>query len=103
MAERLKLLLYDPQKLSILLMYSQMPADLQAKIFNKAAPGVRKLIVATNIAETSLRVDGIMYVVDGGFSKLKVYNPGMGMDTLQITPISQENAKQPHLCLHRTL
>jgi pre-mRNA-splicing factor ATP-dependent RNA helicase DHX38/PRP16 len=91
--ERLKLL-NDPKKLSILPIYSQMPADLQAKIFDKAPPGVRKLIVATNIAETSLTVDGIMYVVDAGFSKLKVYNPRMGMDTLQITPISQANAKQ---------
>jgi pre-mRNA-splicing factor ATP-dependent RNA helicase DHX38/PRP16 len=92
-AERLKLL-NDPPKLSILPIYSQMPADLQAKIFDRAAPGVRKVIVATNIAETSLTVDGIMYVVDGGFSKLKVYNPKMGMDTLQITPISQANASQ---------
>ena len=91
--ERLKLL-NDPPKLSILPIYSQMPADLQAKIFEKAAPGVRKVIVATNIAETSLTVDGIMYVVDAGFSKLKVYNPRMGMDALQITPISQANASQ---------
>ena len=91
--ERLKLL-NDPPKLSILPIYSQMPADLQAKIFDKAPPGVRKVIVATNIAETSLTVDGIMYVVDAGFSKLKVYNPRMGMDTLQITPISQANASQ---------
>lgn len=92
-AERLAQL-NDPPKLSILPIYSQMPADLQAKIFDKAAPGVRKVIVATNIAETSLTVDGIMYVVDTGFSKLKVYNPRMGMDTLQITPISQANASQ---------
>ena len=92
-AERLKLL-NDPPKLSILPIYSQMPADLQAKIFDRAPPGVRKVIVATNIAETSLTVDGIMYVVDAGFSKLKVYNPRMGMDTLQITPISQANASQ---------
>ncbi|KAI9842359.1 MAG: DEAH-box RNA helicase prp16 [Sclerophora amabilis] len=91
--ERLKLL-NDPPKLSILPIYSQMPADLQAKIFDQAAPGVRKVIVATNIAETSLTVDGIMYVVDAGYSKLKVYNPRMGMDTLQITPISQANASQ---------
>ena len=91
--ERLNLL-NDPAKLSILPIYSQMPADLQAKIFDRAAPGVRKVIVATNIAETSLTVDGIMYVVDAGFSKLKVYNPRMGMDTLQITPISQANAQQ---------
>ena len=92
-AERLKML-NDPPKISILPIYSQMPADLQAKIFDKAAPGVRKVIVATNIAETSLTVDGIMYVVDAGFSKLKVYNPRMGMDALQITPISQANASQ---------
>lgn len=86
--------LNDPPKLSILPIYSQMPADLQAKIFDRAAPGVRKCIVATNIAETSLTVDGIMFVVDAGYSKLKVYNPRMGMDTLQITPISQANAGQ---------
>ncbi|KAK3054396.1 DEAH-box RNA helicase prp16 [Extremus antarcticus] len=92
-AERLAQL-NDPPKLSILPIYSQMPADLQAKIFDRAAPGVRKVIVATNIAETSLTVDGIMYVVDCGYSKLKVYNPRMGMDTLQITPISQANASQ---------
>ncbi|KAL9029554.1 MAG: hypothetical protein Q9196_002218 [Gyalolechia fulgens] len=91
--ERLKML-NDPPKLSILPIYSQMPADLQAKIFDKAAPGVRKVIVATNIAETSLTVDGIVYVVDAGFSKLKVYNPRMGMDALQITPISQANSSQ---------
>ena len=91
--ERLKLL-HEPPKLSILPIYSSMPAEAQARIFDRAPPGVRKVIVATNIAETSLTVDGIMYVVDGGFSKLKVYNPRMGMDTLQITPISQANASQ---------
>ncbi|KOS19747.1 Pre-mRNA-splicing factor ATP-dependent RNA helicase prp16 [Escovopsis weberi] len=86
--------LNDPPKLSILPIYSQMPADLQAKIFDRAPPGVRKCIVATNIAETSLTVDGIKYVIDAGYSKMKVYNPKMGMDTLQITPISQANANQ---------
>ncbi|KAK9351521.1 helicase [Lipomyces doorenjongii] len=84
----------DPPKLDILPIYSQMPADLQARIFDKAEKGTRKVIVATNIAETSLTVDGIKFVVDTGYSKLKVYNPRMGMDTLQITPISQANATQ---------
>lgn len=92
-AERLALL-DSPPKLSILPIYSSMPADLQAKIFDAAEAGVRKVVVATNIAETSLTVDGIMYVVDTGYSKLKVYNAGMQMDTLQITPISQANANQ---------
>jgi pre-mRNA-splicing factor ATP-dependent RNA helicase DHX38/PRP16 len=71
-----------------------MPADLQAKIFESTQDGRQKCIVATNIAETSLTVDGIMYVIDSGFSKLKVYNPRVGMDALQITPISQANANQ---------
>ncbi|GAB7364152.1 hypothetical protein MBLNU230_g4703t1 [Neophaeotheca triangularis] len=86
--------LNDPPKILVLPIYSQLPADLQAKVFNPAPKGVRKVIVATNVAETSLTVDGIMYVVDSGFSKLKVYNPKMGMDTLQITPVSQANASQ---------
>jgi pre-mRNA-splicing factor ATP-dependent RNA helicase DHX38/PRP16 len=75
--------------LSILPIYSQLPADLQAKIFQKAENGVRKCIVATNIAETSLTVDGIMFVIDSGFCKLKVYNPRIGIDDLQIYPVSQ--------------
>ncbi|MBW0470135.1 hypothetical protein O181_009850 [Austropuccinia psidii MF-1] len=84
----------DPPSLAVLPIYSQMPADLQAKIFESTTDGRRKCIVATNIAETSLTVDGIMYVIDSGFSKLKVYNPRVGMDALQITPISQANANQ---------
>ncbi|XP_034650939.1 pre-mRNA-splicing factor ATP-dependent RNA helicase PRP16 [Drosophila subobscura] len=80
--------------LSILPIYSQLPSDLQAKIFQKSGDGVRKCVVATNIAETSLTVDGIIYVIDSGYCKLKVYNPRIGMDALQIYPISQANANQ---------
>ena len=81
-------------ELAILPIYSQLPSDLQAKIFHKAENGIRKVIVATNIAETSLTVDGIMFVVDSGYCKLKVYNPRIGMDALQVYPISQANANQ---------
>ncbi|KAI7868445.1 P-loop containing nucleoside triphosphate hydrolase protein [Spinellus fusiger] len=84
----------DPPPLAILPIYSQLPADLQAKIFQRAENNARKVIVATNIAETSLTVDGIIYVIDTGYCKLKVYNPRIGMDALQITPISQANANQ---------
>ncbi|XP_053305773.1 pre-mRNA-splicing factor ATP-dependent RNA helicase PRP16-like [Spea bombifrons] len=80
--------------LAVLPIYSQLPSDLQAKIFQKAPDGVRKCIVATNIAETSLTVDGIMFVVDSGYCKLKVFNLRIGMDALQIYPISQANANQ---------
>lgn len=81
-------------KLSILPIYSQLPADLQAKIFQKAEEGARKCIVATNIAETSLTVDGIFYVIDTGYGKMKVYNPRMGMDALQVFPCSRAAADQ---------
>ncbi|EPY49538.1 ATP-dependent RNA helicase Prp16 [Schizosaccharomyces cryophilus OY26] len=93
MADRLNQL-DDAPRLSILPIYSQMPADLQAKIFESAESGVRKVVVATNIAETSLTVHGISYVVDSGYCKLKMYNAKMGIDTLQVTPISQANANQ---------
>lgn len=92
--ERLKKDLNDPAPLMVLPIFSQMPADLQHKIFNKAPPGVRKCIVATNIAETSLTVDGITFVVDTGYSKLKVYSPKTGMDSLQVAPISVAQAVQ---------
>ncbi|KAL4325885.1 hypothetical protein GQ457_11G011660 [Hibiscus cannabinus] len=81
-------------KLLILPIYSQLPADLQAKIFQKAEDGARKCIVATNIAETSLTVDGIYYVIDTGYGKTKVYNPKMGMDALQVFPVSRAAADQ---------
>jgi len=93
-ADRLEQLGTEVPPISLLPIYSQLPSDLQAKIFEKAPDGVRKCIVATNIAETSLTVDGILYVVDSGFCKLKVYNPRIGMDALQVTPISQAAANQ---------
>ncbi len=93
LGERLESL-EDPPPLAILPIYSQLPADIQAKIFQNAPNGARKVIVATNIAETSLTVDGIMFVVDTGFCKLKIFNPKIGMDALTITPISQANANQ---------
>ncbi|WIA41331.1 hypothetical protein OEZ86_004928 [Tetradesmus obliquus] len=84
----------DVPELMILPIYSQLPSDLQAKIFDKAPEGSRKCIVSTNIAETSLTVDGIYYVIDTGYVKMKVYNPKMGMDALQVFPESQAAASQ---------
>ena len=94
LAEKVANLGDDSKPLLILPMYSQLPADLQAKIFDAAPDGVRKCIVSTNVAETSLTVDGIKYVIDSGYCKLKVYNPKIGMDALNVTPVSRANANQ---------
>jgi len=91
-AERVDQLGEGVPPLTVLPIYSQLPSDLQAKIFEQSK--LRKVVVATNIAETSLTVDGVRFVIDTGFCKLKVYNPKIGMDSLQITPISQANASQ---------
>ena len=90
--ERLKRFEGNVPKIVILPIYSQLPSDYQARIFQKTK--YRKCIVATNIAETSLTLDGVKYVIDSGLCKLKVYNPKIGMDALRVTPISQANANQ---------
>jgi pre-mRNA-splicing factor ATP-dependent RNA helicase DHX38/PRP16 len=59
--------LEEAPPLAVLPIYSQLPSDLQAKIFQRAPGGMRKCIVATNIAETSLTVDGIFFVIDPGY------------------------------------
>lgn len=79
----------DVPELIILPVYSALPSEMQTRIFEPAPPGSRKVVIATNIAETSLTIDGIFYVVDPGFVKQKVYNSKTGMDSLVVTPISQ--------------
>ncbi|KAK9066578.1 hypothetical protein SSX86_013901 [Deinandra increscens subsp. villosa] len=74
--------------------YANLPTELQAKIFERTPEGARKVVLATNIAETSLTIDGIKYVIDPGFVKMKSYNPRTGMESLLITPISKASANQ---------
>uniref|UniRef100_A0A0E0LTX7 RNA helicase n=1 Tax=Oryza punctata TaxID=4537 RepID=A0A0E0LTX7_ORYPU len=74
--------------------YANLPTELQAKIFEPTPEGARKVVLATNIAETSLTIDGIKYVIDPGFCKIKSYNPRTGMESLLINPISKASANQ---------
>ncbi|GMQ06106.1 hypothetical protein CsSME_00050820 [Camellia sinensis var. sinensis] len=92
--ERMKGLGKNVPELIILPVYSALPSEMQSRIFDPAPPGKRKVVVATNIAEASLTIDGIYYVIDPGFAKQNVYNPKQGLDSLVITPISQASAKQ---------
>src|SRR5277367_4021762 len=91
----------DAGPLVVYPLYGTLPPAQQEKIFLPAPsarrpdgrPG-RKVIVGTNIAETSLTIDGIVYVVDPGFSKQKVYNPRIRVESLLVSPISKASAQQ---------
>ncbi|KAI9632289.1 pre-mRNA splicing factor [Dioszegia hungarica] len=92
--ERVKALGPQVPELLILPVYAALPSEMQSRIFDPAPPGARKVVIATNIAETSITIDGIYYVIDPGFAKQNAYDPKLGMDSLQVTPISQAQARQ---------
>ncbi|KAJ1895108.1 DEAH-box ATP-dependent RNA helicase prp22 [Kickxella alabastrina] len=92
--ERMKALGSMAPELIILPVYSSLPSEMQSRIFDPAPPGSRKIVISTNIAETSVTIDGIYYVVDPGFVKQMTYDAKSGLDQLIVTPISQAQAKQ---------
>ncbi|KAJ1643873.1 DEAH-box ATP-dependent RNA helicase prp22 [Coemansia erecta] len=92
--ERMKALGPMVPELIILPMYSALPSEMQSRIFEPAPAGSRKIVIATNIAETSITIDGIYYVIDPGFAKQMVYDAKNGMDQLVVMPISQAQANQ---------
>ncbi|XP_042908033.1 ATP-dependent RNA helicase DHX8 [Parasteatoda tepidariorum] len=92
--ERMKSLGPKAPELLILPIYSALPGEMQTRIFEPTPIGLRKVVIATNIAETSLTIDGIYFVVDPGFVKQKSFDSKTGMESLVIIPISQAQAKQ---------
>merc|ERR1719434_427992 len=81
-------------------LYSTLPPQQQQRIFEPPPPNKpngaigRKVVVSTNIAETSLTIDGIVFVIDPGFAKQKVYNPRIRVESLLVSAISKASAQQ---------
>lgn len=75
-------------------LYAGLTTEQQMYVFEPTAENTRKVIVSTNIAEASVTIDGIVYVIDCGFAKLRAYNPTTGIDTLTAVPISKASATQ---------
>ncbi|CUM48653.1 uncharacterized protein AC631_00303 [Debaryomyces fabryi] len=74
--------------------YASLPTDLQKNIFEPTPPNSRKIVLATNIAETSITIEGISYVIDPGYVKENVFNPVTGMESLVVVPCSRASANQ---------
>jgi HrpA-like RNA helicase len=91
---RLKELPTDTPDFQVLTLYSAMPYEQQLRVFEPSPLGIRKVILATNIAETSITVEGIKYVVDSGVVKAKHFSAKTGMESLAETDVSRAQATQ---------
>lgn len=82
------------QRILSLPLYAGLTSEQQLYVFEPAPEHTRKVIVSTNIAEASVTIDGIVYVIDCGFVKLRAFNPKTGIETLTATPVSKASATQ---------
>ena len=78
-----------------MILYSALPYEYHMAIFkneNESIDRPRRVILATNIAETSVTIPGIRFVVDSGFMKIRMYEPDTRIEILSVVPISKANA-----------
>eukprot|EP00250_Pteridium_aquilinum_P014497 c22029_g1_i2 orf=326-2476(+) len=81
-------------KLMVTPIYAALPCDQQMQVFKPTPAGSRKVILATNIAETSVTIPGVCYVIDPGLVKARIYNPRVGVESLSVVPVSKAQALQ---------
>lgn len=93
-ADRAQSLRPGTQTILSLPLYAGLTSEQQLYVFEPAPENTRKVIVSTNIAEASVTIDGIAYVIDCGFVKLRAFNPKTGIETLTATPVSKASATQ---------
>lgn len=82
------------EQLLVCPIFANLPASQQSQVFKPAPKGYRKVVLATNIAETSITISGIRYVIDSGLVKERLYSPKIAIDSLTVQPISQSSARQ---------
>lgn len=92
--QRSQLLPADAMRVLVCPVFSALPPEQQMRVFLPTAPNCRKIILATNIAESSITINGIKYVVDTGMVKQKLYNAQTGLECLKVVPVSKAAAKQ---------
>lgn len=84
----------DVPKLLVLPLFAALPQAAQQRVFQPAPPKTRKIIISTNIAETSVTVSGVRFVIDCGKAKIKHFRTRIGLDSLLVKPISKSAAIQ---------
>ena len=84
----------DRPKLEVITLYAAKPVDQQQQVFKKTGDNNRKLVLATNIAETSVTIPGVRHVVDSCRVKAKLHKAGAGLDLLKGVKVSKAQAKQ---------
>jgi hypothetical protein len=75
-------------------LYAKLPPSQQQRVFQRTPPNSRKFILCTNVAETSITIPGVSYVIDTGFAKVKRFHSMAGVEELRPEPISQSSANQ---------
>jgi RNA helicase HrpA len=81
-------------KIHIIPLYGRLPKEEQEKVFDSAPFGKKKVVISTNIAETSVTINGITTVIDSGLAKLNFYNPKTFTSSLIESPVSRASCNQ---------